>query len=90
MEMQPIEGPLCQSCGFPIEMLEGFGTNADGSKSEDYCQDCFQNGKFTRPEVTMEQIIERAATLLVQLSFGSLTEDQAKEEAEKHYPNLKR
>ena len=88
MEMQ--KGPFCQSCGFPLEMLEGFGTNVDGSKSEDYCQDCLQNGKFTHPEITQEQLIERTAALLVQLSFGSLTEGQAKEECEKHIPNLKR
>jgi len=88
MEMQ--KGPFCQFCGLPFEMLEGYGTNADGSKSEDYCQECFQNGNFTHPDVTMEQMIERATELLVQLSFGSLTEEQAKKEAEKHYPTLKR
>jgi len=84
------KGFFCHSCGKPIEKTEDVGTNADGSKNNEYCRLCFQNGKFTHPEVTMEQMIKRATELLVQLSFGSLTEDQAKEEAEKHYPTLKR
>ena len=28
---------ICQSCGMPLEKEDDFGTNANGSKSEEYC-----------------------------------------------------
>jgi len=48
---------ICQSCAMPIEQDEMKGTNADGSKSNEYCNYCYQNGKFTS-EATMEEMIE--------------------------------
>ena len=36
---------------------ENRGTNADGSRSEDYCVYCYKNGQFTQ-EFTMNQMIE--------------------------------
>jgi hypothetical protein len=47
----------CQSCAMPMESADMFGTNADGSKNEDYCQYCFVNGTFTS-EQTMEEMVE--------------------------------
>ena len=35
---------LCQSCSYPLTNDEDFGTNADGSKNEDYCKHCYVNG----------------------------------------------
>lgn len=40
----------CQSCGMPLKRDEqGGGTNADGSKSTEYCSLCYQNGAFLHP-----------------------------------------
>ena len=36
---------------------ENRGTNADGSRREDYCVYCYKNGEFTQ-EFTMTQMIE--------------------------------
>ena len=36
---------------------ENRGTNADGSRREDYCDYCYKNGEFTQ-EFTMTQMIE--------------------------------
>jgi hypothetical protein len=36
----------------PLQKEEDFGTNADGSKSEEYCFHCFQNGKFLDEGIT--------------------------------------
>ena len=48
----------CQSCAMPMgETDEMYGYNIDGSKNEDYCKYCFENGKFTQ-ECTMEEMIE--------------------------------
>jgi len=34
----------------------GGGTNADGSISTMYCAYCYENGKFTQPDWTAEQM----------------------------------
>lgn len=32
------------------------GTHADGSKSTMYCSNCYQQGKFTQPNITVEEM----------------------------------
>ena len=47
----------CQSCGMPLKQdPQSGGTNADGSKSLMYCSYCYQNGAFTRPDFTAQQM----------------------------------
>ncbi|BDC97794.1 zinc ribbon domain-containing protein [Persicobacter psychrovividus] len=37
----------CQSCGMPLSKdPQGGGTNADGSKSEEFCSHCYVDGQF--------------------------------------------
>ena len=43
---------------------EDFGTNADGIKINAYCHFCFENGVFTAPEITMEQMVQKCAGIL--------------------------
>jgi hypothetical protein len=50
----------CQSCGMPMSRDEhGGGTNADGSKSPMYCSHCFADGRFTLPDITVDQMQTR-------------------------------
>ena len=51
-----MELKFCQSCGMPLtdELL---GTNADGSKNEEYCIYCYKDGTFTG-DFTMEDMVE--------------------------------
>jgi len=35
---------------------KGGGTNADGTKSNMYCSRCYENSKFTNPDMTAEQM----------------------------------
>jgi hypothetical protein len=52
---------MCQSCAMPLE-LKGSdvrATEADNSKSEEYCYYCYANGVFIEPNATYEQILER-------------------------------
>ena len=35
---------------------KGGGTNSDGSKSNMYCSYCFENGEFTQPDITLEEM----------------------------------
>jgi hypothetical protein len=32
------------------------GTNADGTRTTEYCSHCYQKGAFTQPEITAEQM----------------------------------
>jgi len=81
------EEHICQSCGLPIE--EGkFGTNPDGTYSEDYCINCFEEGEFNEPTIQMEDMIERSARKLSDET--GISEDDAKRKLEKLFPTLKR
>lgn len=47
----------CQSCGMPLKRDEkGGGIEADGSKSLLYCSHCYQNGKFTLPDISVDEM----------------------------------
>jgi hypothetical protein len=70
-----------------MEKSADFGTNADGSRNENYCYFCLQKGDFTNPDLTMEQMIER----LVHLSDKmGMSQSQARELAQKVLPTLRR
>ncbi len=46
---------FCQSCGSPlINNLQG--TEKDGSVSEEYCGNCYSNGKFREPRMTLDKM----------------------------------
>lgn len=47
----------------------GGGTNADGSTSLMYCSHCYQGGKFTNPDMTIDQMKERVKGKLKELGF---------------------
>ena len=77
---------ICQSCGMPMESEEMYGTNADGSISEDYCKYCYMNGEFI-DKVSMEEYIGMCS------QFGSqagMTNEEMKAYCEKLFPTLKR
>ncbi|MCL2592361.1 MAG: zinc ribbon domain-containing protein [Defluviitaleaceae bacterium] len=82
---------MCESCGAPMgefDEMYGPGTEADGSKSEDYCKQCYDNGVFTNPNITLEEMIETVAAVMVN-DFGFSPED-AKEQCNAGLPTLKR
>jgi hypothetical protein len=35
------------------------GTESDETKSNDYCNHCYDNGKFTEPNLTVEKMVQR-------------------------------
>lgn len=47
---------LCQSCSMPLDKPEMMGTEKDGSKSNEYCVYCYQNGAFINPNMTLEEM----------------------------------
>lgn len=48
---------FCQSCGMPMTEEAHFGSETNGSKSEDYCCYCYKAGAFTS-DCTMEEMID--------------------------------
>ncbi|MCL2837986.1 MAG: zinc ribbon domain-containing protein [Oscillospiraceae bacterium] len=83
----------CQSCGVPIDGVEvKFGTNADGSLSEDYCCYCFGNGVFDDWDgtiKTMEDMINACVPHVVE-SGAFPDEASARAMLEEMLPQLKR
>lgn len=49
---------ICQSCSMPITQKSQFGTEADGSLNEDYCIYCYKDGAYTKPQATLQEMIE--------------------------------
>jgi len=78
---------ICQSCSMPMRKDEDFGTNADGSKNQEYCRFCYQNGKFTDEGITMEQKIDKMVEMAKKMN---IPEDNARKLATTMLPNLKR
>ena len=77
---------FCQSCGMPMEGAQ-YGTEADGSKSADYCSYCYDAGRFCA-DVTMEQMIDFCAKPMVEAT--GMSTDEAKVQMAAFFPKLKR
>ena len=85
------EMKFCQSCGMPLN-AENLGTNADGSKNEDYCMYCYQNGKFTN-DCTMDEMIEFCAQFVDEVNKNMpkpMTKEEYKDMMYQYFPTLKR
>jgi hypothetical protein len=51
---------FCQSCAMPMKKdPHNGGTNADGSKSTEYCSYCYKEGAFTSPEIDTAQKMQK-------------------------------
>jgi len=80
---------FCQSCGMDmVKFNEAYGTNADGSLSEDYCQHCYSGGEFTS-DITMDAMVAQWAPYLIQEN-PLLTEEDAVRQIEPLLSGLKR
>ena len=71
----------------PMESAEDFGFNADGSKNEEYCQFCWQDGEFTA-KVELPEFIDAQVKIAVE-KMG-MDESEARAVAETTLPELDR
>jgi len=62
------EGPVCQSCGKPTNKQDDLGTNDDGSRNSEYCNFCFQKGKFTYPDIKLDALAGQDVKFLMHYS----------------------
>ncbi|HWA83266.1 MAG TPA: zinc ribbon domain-containing protein [Fimbriimonadaceae bacterium] len=77
---------VCQSCGMPMSQdAKGGGTNADGSRSTEYCSFCYDNGTWMM-DMTLDQMQERVGGILKK--FGA--PDSVQKQAVAGIPLLKR
>ena len=86
-----MEQKFCQSCGMPLTE-EILGTNADGSKNEEYCIYCFKDGAFTG-DFTMEEMAEFCSQFVDEFNKNTgqnLSKEEYKAMLLQYYPNLKR
>jgi len=81
-----MEEKYCQSCHMLIVKEDDKGTNADGSKSEDYCVYCFVNGEFEGYQ-TVEEAIADSVNFA---EHAGMTKNEMLEYAKENYPKLKR
>lgn len=82
----------CQSCGMALERDGHKGTERDGSRSEEYCVFCYQQGKFAQ-DITMEEMVEHNLKDLTQWNASAglcLTEQEARKLLMEFLPTLKR
>ena len=86
--MEVPKGPFCQSCAMPMEKPEDFGTEAGGSSSPDYCHFCYQGGKFTDSDRTMEGMIDFVSKYMTEQM--KMPEAQARGMMTQFIPTLKR
>lgn len=79
---------FCQSCGMPLEKPEDHGTGKDGKKDDDYCFHCLQAGKFTEPDITMEEMIDKVVGYME--NHDDIPKGQARPMLVVFMPTLKR
>ena len=85
------EMKFCQSCGMPLTD-DVLGTNADGSKNEDYCMYCYKDGKFLQ-DCTMDEMIEHCAQFVGAVNEGlpnPITKEEYIGQMKMYFPRLKR
>jgi len=70
-----------------MEKPEDFGTEKDGSASQDYCCHCYSNGAFT-DEMTFEEAVE--ANIPFWKEEGDKSDDEARARIMAIFPTLKR
>ena len=82
---------FCQSCGMPLTD-DVLGTNADGSKNEEYCIYCYRDGKFLQ-DCTMDEMIEHCAQFVGAVNEGlpsPITKEEYIGQMKMYFPQLKR
>jgi hypothetical protein len=60
----------CQSCGMPLNKDEkAAGTETDGTLSEIYCSNCYENGKFTSPDIGVNEMREIVTRKIIEMKI---------------------
>ncbi|ESU20209.1 hypothetical protein FEDK69T_30240 [Flavobacterium enshiense DK69] len=52
--------PFCQSCGKKFTSVRKYGKEIDSTDNLAFCEECYNDGKFTNDEITKEEFIEKS------------------------------
>ena len=88
MPSKKLTEPICQSCAVSLKKLEQKGTKADGTRSDEYCSDCYEAGEFVDPKITMKEMIE--LSLSNTAKELDITIEEARNYLQSLFPTLKR
>lgn len=47
---------FCQSCSMPLDEPALLGTEKDGTRNQEYCIYCYQQGSFVQPAMTLGEM----------------------------------
>ena len=72
----------------PLSDNQLFGTNADGTKNEDYCIYCFKDGEFTS-DISMDEMMNFCIEKMVEV-HPEMDKKQASFMMREVFPKLKR
>ncbi|BBI33020.1 effector binding domain-containing protein [Cohnella abietis] len=56
----------CQSCGMPLPSQDVYGTDQQGNVITQYCKYCYENGQFTQPDFTVDDMVSFCVPFLVE------------------------
>ncbi|OGQ51957.1 MAG: hypothetical protein A3J24_01905 [Deltaproteobacteria bacterium RIFCSPLOWO2_02_FULL_53_8] len=79
---------FCQSCGMPLENPGDHGTGSDGGIDNDYWCHCLVAGRFTEPDITMEEMIDKVVGYME--NHADIPKGQARPMLVTFMPTLKR
>lgn len=79
---------FCQSCAMPLREDDEYGTNKDGSKNQDYCAFCYNDGEF-KQNCNMEEMIQICADYSDHWE-PKVTREEAINQMNQFFPTLKR
>ena len=68
---------ICQSCGMPIDSEEIKGTDKNGSKNNDYCKFCYDDGVFKNPKMNLDEMKNNVKTQMKKLDLHEYTIQKA-------------
>lgn len=68
--------------------FDGFGTEADSSKSAEFCKFCYQNGSFTKPTQTVDEMVQSSIDFMV--AEFKMPVEQATQMSNEYIRRLKR
>lgn len=66
---KPIYYRYCQSCARIFSSLRHHGTESNGDKNKAFCIECYENGAFTEPDLTVLRLKAKLRTQIKQLDF---------------------
>lgn len=87
--MEMPEGGFCQSCAMPFQCPgEDRGAEADGTRNDDYCRYCYDDGAFLQSYADSDELIAECAPMMAESCHISV--EQAEDCMSALLPDLKR